>query len=121
MGAWLVVAEVNRGKLAAAANGVHELLAQHGPAYVAIVDQDGDYFANERASLVCVAQHIQDRLADSRVMVLGQRATRHRPLGFLRGELEALADLVLLDALAYRAVITGQPQRRSLGIGCAVL
>jgi len=110
-GASLFVAERNRGKLAAAANGVRELLAQHGPAYVAIVDQDGDHFANELANLIRVAQHVQERLADSRVMVLGQRATRHRPLGFLRGELEALADLVLLDALAYRAAITGQPLR----------
>ena len=110
-GASLFVAQRNQGKLAAAANGVRALLAEHEPAYVAIVDYDGDHFANELANLVRVAQHIQDRLADSRVMVLGQRATRHRPLGFLRGELEALADLVLLDALAYRAVITGQPLR----------
>jgi hypothetical protein len=32
-------------------------------------------------------------------------------MGFLRGELEELADRVLLDALQYRAAITGHPLR----------
>jgi len=107
-GASIVVAETNRGKLAAARNGVRKLFAEQEPPYVAIVDQDGDHFANELANLLRVALDVRDRLARG-VMVLGQRATRHRPLGFLRGELEGLADRVLLDALAYRAVMTGRP------------
>ncbi len=110
-GASVTVAEANRGKLAAAANGVRTLLQQGEPGYLAIVDQDGDHFANELGNLVRVAQHVQDRLASHRLMVLGQRSSRHRPLGFLRGELEALANLVLLDALAYRAAVTGRPLR----------
>jgi hypothetical protein len=32
-------------------------------------------------------------------------------MGFLRGELEEFADRVLLDALAYRAALTGRPLR----------
>lgn len=108
-GTSITIAETNRGKLAAAANGVRTLLQQREPAYIAIVDQDGDHFSNELGNLVRVAQHVQERLADPRVMVLGQRSSRHRPLGFLRGELEALANLVLLDALAYRAAVAGEP------------
>jgi hypothetical protein len=108
-GASIVVAETNRGKLAAARSGVHKLLAELAPPYVAIVDQDGDHFANELANLLRVALDIEERLAGRGVMVLGQRATRHRPLGFLRGELEGLADRVLLDALAYRASVIGRP------------
>ena len=42
-------------------------------------------------------------------MVLGNRLSRHRPLGFLRGEQEELADRILLDALHYAAVINSQP------------
>jgi hypothetical protein len=108
-GASIVVAETNRGKLAAARNGVRQLLAEQAPPYIAIVDQDGDHFANELANLLRVALDIEERLAGRGVMVLGQRATRHRPLGFLRGELEGLADRVLLDALAYRAAVIGRP------------
>jgi hypothetical protein len=37
--------------------------------------------------------------------------TRHRPLGFLRGEQEELANRLLLDALTYHAAITNQPLR----------
>jgi hypothetical protein len=42
---------------------------------------------------------------------LGRRSSKHRPMGFLRGELEELADRVLLDALAFRAAKSGEPLR----------
>ena len=42
-------------------------------------------------------------------MVLGRRISRHRPMGYLRGELEELADRMLLDALHYDAAVTGRP------------
>ena len=45
------------------------------------------------------------------VLVLGRRSSKQRPLGFLRGELEELADRVLLDALAYDAAVSGVPLR----------
>jgi hypothetical protein len=63
--------------------------------------------------LVRAALHIAletgQSAASARVMVLGRRISRHRPMGFLRGELEELADRVLLDALAYRAAATARP------------
>jgi hypothetical protein len=108
-GTMLTVAESNRGKLAAAVNGVRTLLDAREPAYIAIVDQDGDHFANELGNLARVAEQVRGQRNDPRIMVLGQRTNRHRPMGFLRGELETLANLVLLDALAYRAALSGQP------------
>jgi hypothetical protein len=105
------VAPVNRGKLHAAINGVRELLEQTDLDYVAVVDQDGDHFANELLNFVRSAEHIAEHTASDRVLVLGRRISRHRPMGFLRGELEEFADRVLLDALAYRAVVIDRPLR----------
>jgi hypothetical protein len=119
LGASLCVEAENRGKLSAAINGVRALLQRPQLAYVAIVDQDGDHAAHELPNFLRAALHIaarSARLANSlsandRVMVLGRRISRHRPMGFLRGELEEYADRILLDALAYRAAVTGRPLR----------
>jgi hypothetical protein len=105
------VAPENRGKLSAAANGVRLLLRDPDLEYIAIVDQDGDHFSNELFNFVRAASHISTVTGDDRVMVLGRRISRHRPMGFLRGELEEFADRILLDALAYRAAVTGRPLR----------
>jgi hypothetical protein len=107
LGTSLHVSADNRGKLSAAGNGVLVLLRDPGLAYLAIVDQDGDHFAHELPNLVRAALH----MAADRVLVLGRRIPRHRPMGLLRGELEEFADRILLDALAYRAAVTGQPLR----------
>lgn len=111
LGAAICVSSVNRGKLQAAANGVRTLVEGAELDYVAIVDQDGDHFANELLNLVRAAQHIASHGGSREVMVLGRRISRHRPMGFLRGELEELADRVLLDALLYDAAVTGRPLR----------
>jgi hypothetical protein len=111
LGTQLHVTSQNRGKLAAAQNGVQALLHNRALEYVAIVDQDGDHFAHELHNLVQAALHIRAHTGDDRVMVLGRRISRHRPMGFLRGELEEFADRVLLDALAYRAALTQRPLR----------
>jgi hypothetical protein len=110
-GALVCVTETNCGKLSAAANGVRTLLGSADLAYVALVDQDGDHFANELLSFVRVAEHIARHSGERGVMVLGERVSRHRPMGFLRGELEELADRMLLDALTYHAATTGRPLR----------
>jgi hypothetical protein len=112
LGAQITVASQNQGKLAAARNGVQHLLLQE-PSFqhVAIVDQDGDHFAHELFNLVHVALHVAAHTGDDRSLILGRRISRHRPMGFLRGELEEFADRILLDALAYRAAATGHPLR----------
>jgi hypothetical protein len=107
----VVTAPENRGKLHSAANGVRYLLENCDLDYVAVVDQDGDHFANELVSFLRAASGISESLGIDRVMVLGRRLSRHRPMGLLRGELEELADRVLLDALHYHAVRTNNPLR----------
>lgn len=111
LGVSVHVAPLNRGKLAAARNGMGVLLAGGGLEYVAVVDQDGDHFANELLNLVRAAQHIVGHTGQDRVLVIGRRSSRHRPMGFLRGELEEFADRVLMDALCYHSAICGQPLR----------
>ena len=111
LGASCCSARETQGKLRAVARGLRCLLERNDPAYVAVLDQDGDHFANELLSFVRVAEHAAGGVGTSRVLVLGQRSSRHRPMGFFRGELEELADRVLLDALHYRAAMSGRPLR----------
>ena len=101
----------NRGKLFAIRNGVRTLFDQRYFTYIALVDQDGDHFGNELLNFIRVARHIAGRIGSDQVLILGQRRSLHRPMGFLRGEMEELADRVLLDALHYHAAVTGRPLR----------
>ena len=110
-GVSVCVAVENRGKLWGAIQGMQMLLDDETLDYIAVVDQDGDHFANELLNFVRAADHIRAQTGDEGVMVLGRRISLHRPMGFLRGELEALADHVLLDALHYHAAVTGHPLR----------
>lgn len=103
------VSPVNRGKLQGATQGVRFLLEQKSLKYVAMVDQDGDHFANELPNFIRVAEHIATHLSTDRILILGQRISRHRPMGFLRGEIEELCDRMLLDALMYHAVVKQRP------------
>ena len=118
LGATLCLADENRGKLQAAIRGAWELLTRYSLAYLAVVDQDGDHFANELPNLVRAAEHIAALTGTQRVLVLGQRTSRHHPMGWLRGELEELADRMLLDALDYYAAIRGEPLRLEFAGPC---
>jgi hypothetical protein len=109
------VAPHNRGKLQAAAQGAHALLDTPELTYIAVVDQDGDHFANELLNTVRAARHVAAQTGEAEVMVLGRRISPHRSMGWLRGELEDLADRVLLDALQYHAAATGRPLRLEYG------
>lgn len=113
-GASVVVQPRNRGKLAGIVAGARHLLAAGGLGYLAAVDQDGDHFANELLNFVRAAMHTESHARTQRVLVLGRRLSRHRPMGLVRGEQEELADRVLLDALAYRAAVAGRPLRLEL-------
>lgn len=105
------VSATNGGKLRAATNGVRHLLNGASVAYLAIVDQDGDHFANELLNLVRAAHHIAVQAETDKILVLGRRISRHRPMGFHRGEIEELCDRVLLDALLYNAAMKQRPLR----------
>jgi len=110
-GVRVVVSEKNGGKLHAVRQGMAPLLSEPGLEYFTVVDQDGDHFANELLNFVRAARHIERCTNAPHAVILGRRISRHRPLGFLRGELEELADRVLLDALHYDAAVNGAPLR----------
>lgn len=100
---------INRGKLAAVRRGVSALQACKTWERLAVVDQDGDHFANDLVTMLRMADHLVKHDPSRRYLVLGERLSRHRPMGFLRGELEELADRVLLDALVYDAAVSNRP------------
>jgi len=99
------------GKLQGARLGVDHLLDDPALEYFVCVDQDGDHFANELLNMIRAAECIREQARTDRITVLGQRSSMHRPMGFLRGELEELADRMLLDAVTYHAALTGHPLR----------
>ena len=101
----------NHGKLSAIKQGASFLLEHIRFRYIAVVDMDGDHFANELINFIRAAEYARSLIEEDRIMVLGRRISRHRPLGFLRGELEELADRVLLDCLHYDAAVTNVPLR----------
>jgi len=104
-----VFSDRSRGKLSALRKGMQILLANSNLRYFATVDQDGDHFANELPNFLRAIQHVETSTSSDKALVLGRRISRHRPLGFKRGELEDLADRILLDSLYYRAATTGCP------------
>ena len=107
LGVSTCIGEVNRGKLNGVGKGMKYLLSEYDLDFLTVVDQDGDHFGNELLNFVRTALHI----GLDRVLVLGNRMSRHMPMGLLRGELEELADRVLLDALSYHAVKEDRPLR----------
>lgn len=108
-GVQVVTAAQNGGKFAAVAHGMRYLLQQSELRYLAAMDHDGDHFANELLNFVRAAEHVAATAPTERVLVLGNRSSRHRPLGFLRAEQEELANHMLLDALAYAAAQQDAP------------
>lgn len=108
-GVTLVLAERNGGKFAAVQNGMQRMLTETDFTYFAAVDQDGDHFANDLLDFVRTAEHVRSHIDTERILVMGERLSLHRPLGYLRGEQETLADALLFDALQYHAAITGRP------------
>ncbi len=109
LGLQVVQAMQNGGKLAALRRGMQHLLQNPELRYLAAVDQDGDHFGNELLNFVRCAEHVAQVQQTDRVLVLGNRLSRHRPLGFLRGEQEELANRMLVDALTYHAARCGRP------------
>jgi hypothetical protein len=99
----------NMGKLGAIQAGMCALLAAHPRLqWIVIRDGDGDHMMSVTPQLVRTALFLEQAYGHSRVIVIGARTSRHRPMGFARGELESLLDQVTLDALAYVLARRGQ-------------
>ena len=111
LGVTFCVAPRNRGKLQAIRLGLEPLWERRELEFFAVVDADGDHLANELLTMMRSALYARTHATIDEVLVLGIRVSRHLPMGFLRGELEELADRLLFDALHYHAAQTGQPLR----------
>jgi hypothetical protein len=109
-----VVGAENKGKLHALRDAMAHLAQRADLQWFAAIDADGDHFANELVNLVRAGLHARTERDATGVHVLGRRISRHRPMGWLRGELEELADRVLLDAMAFDAAVNDRPLRLAL-------
>jgi len=99
----------NGGKFRAVREGVRGLLGRHPEVrYVAIRDGDGDHALSDLPALLRAAEECAAARGDSNVLVAGSRASRHHPMGWVRGELETLLDRVTIDALAYHLARQGR-------------
>lgn len=98
----LLVLEANGGKFRAVREGMRGLLAAcPGLHYLAVRDCDGDHALADLPALVRAAVELAEAHGNTDVLIAGARSSRHHPMGWLRGELEALLDGITLDALAY--------------------
>lgn len=110
-GVSVAINPINKGKLHAVRLGLETICGNHELKYFAVMDSDGDHFANELPNLIRAAQFAGEHTEIDEVVVIGRRVSKTRPLGFFRGELEELADRVLLDALYFQAAVSQQPLR----------
>ena len=108
----------NRGKLWAIKEGIAALLVEQPPlSYVVIRDGDGDHAISDMPHLVRATAYLAEAYGNSRVIVVGSRRSRHRPMGWVRGELEALLDQVTLSALSYHLASQGRALNLSHCLG----
>ncbi len=105
----LLIEEENRGKEHAVTQGMQWLLQERPTVdLLAVRDADADHFINDLPNLARAALHIVAETDNARALVIGRRISLHRPMGWLRGELEQLQNWVLLDALRYHLAQRGR-------------
>lgn len=98
----LIDNEHNRGKLAVIRQGICEALcAVSQVRYLAIIDGDADHLPAALPGLVRAADSIAVAYGHEKVITIGARSSRIRPMGWVRGELETLLDQLTADALTY--------------------
>ncbi len=99
-GTSLVVAERNGGKFAAVQHGVLHMLQESAPTATSPRWTRTATTSPMTCSISCAAPSTCGPTTGAdRILVMGERTSLHRPLGYLRGEQETLADAMLLDAL----------------------
>jgi hypothetical protein len=101
-GIQILVLPENRGKLGAMAEAMRAILREQPHVrWLAVMDNDADHLATVLPQLVRAAGFLADVYGHDRVLAIGARASRTRPMGWVRGELELLLDQLTLDALHY--------------------
>ncbi|HEY3397915.1 MAG TPA: hypothetical protein VGM19_09695 [Armatimonadota bacterium] len=94
----LLALEANAGKGGAIAAGLRHLLTPAGPPYLLTRDSDGDHQVSDMARLFRLATQMAAEQQTDLVAVIGGRQSLHRPMGWLRGELEGWLDEVATAA-----------------------
>ncbi len=108
-GIQVLVLPENRGKLGAMAEGMRAILRQQPHVrWLAVMDNDADHMAAVLPYLVRAAAFLADVYGHERVLAIGARASRVRPMGWIRGELELLLDQLTLEALRYALARQGR-------------
>lgn len=99
----------NLGKLGAMRQGMRSILRQQPHVrWLAVLDGDADHLVAVLPSLTRTAAFLAHVYGHDRVLAIGSRASRVRPMGWVRGELERLLDQLTLDALAYALAREGR-------------
>jgi hypothetical protein len=91
----------NGGKGAAVFRGTQWFLEKDGLEYLTTRDADGDHALNDLVNLMRLALALRASESTDKVIVVGRRNHPHRALGWMRGELEALLNRVLVDAVRF--------------------
>jgi hypothetical protein len=105
----LLVNAENAGKLAVIRQGMRAILESHPQVrYLAIMDGDADHLPAVLPGLTRAAQSMLETYGHERIIAIGARSSRARPMGWVRGELEALLDQLTVDALTYALARDGR-------------
>jgi hypothetical protein len=91
----------NGGKGQAVLRGTQWFLERQELQYLAIRDADGDHALNDLVNLMRLAEALRHDENTDRLLIIGRRNQRHRALGWIRGEYEALLNRVLIDAVRF--------------------
>lgn len=91
----------NAGKGFAVFRGAQWFLDKPGLEYLTIRDADGDHTLNDLSNLMRLALALRANESTDKLIIVGRRNHPHRALGWIRGELEALLNRVLVDAVRF--------------------
>jgi len=99
----------NRGKFGVMRQGMRAVLAaQPQVRYLTVMDGDADHQPAALPQLLRSSRSMAEAYGHERVIAIGARSSRARPMGWVRGELEALLDGLTADALAYALAREGR-------------
>lgn len=98
----------NEGQGGAVCRGFEHLLHQHGLAYFCARDADGDHDIYDLPQLFRLLAQMEEIEGHDRLVVVGQRGDLHRPMGFVRGQYEALLNELTLRAVNWAMAQCGQ-------------
>lgn len=99
----------NLGKLGAIRYGMRAILREQPHVrWLAVLDGDADHLVAVLPALTRTAAFMAQVYGHDRVLAIGSRSSRVRPMGWVRGELERLLDQLTIDALAYALAREGR-------------